>query len=100
MLVKKNTALLGIVLLLCGLYGCGTQRKVRMIEGRQLVASLQLPRQNDFLPELKDRKVTVSVGASFYPANTSDSFEKLYKRADTGTYESKTHEGNWFSLTE
>ena len=52
------------------------------------------------IPELKDRKVTVSVGASFYPANTSDSFEKLYKRADTGTYESKTHEGNWFSLTE
>ena len=55
--VKKNTAILGIALLLAGLYGCGTQRKVRMIEGRQLVASLQLPRENDFVPELKDRKV-------------------------------------------
>ena len=34
--------------------GCGTQRKARTVRDRQMTASLQLPRQADFLPEFKE----------------------------------------------
>ena len=54
MLLKKKIALLALAAVLSGLAGCGTQRKARMIRGRQVVAALQLPRQNDFLPEYRD----------------------------------------------
>ena len=54
MLLKKKIALLTLAAVLLGLAGCGTQRKARMIRGRQVVAALQLPRQNDFLPEYRD----------------------------------------------
>ncbi len=57
MLSKNYMALLaGLVLLACAT-GCGTQHKARMLRGSQLSASLQLPRQDDFLPEIKDRTV-------------------------------------------
>lgn len=46
------------------------------------------------IPELKERKISVSVGATFYPADRNDSFEALYQRADKGMYESKHREGN------
>lgn len=46
------------------------------------------------IPELKGRKVSVSVGITFFEGDTSDNFEKIYKRADRGTYGSKTVEGN------
>ena len=46
------------------------------------------------IPELQGRKIEVSVGASFYPADRNDSFEELYARADRGTYESKKEKGN------
>ncbi len=44
-------------LLLVSLAGCGTQRKVRRLRNDQLAASLQLPRQNDFLPTFEDRSI-------------------------------------------
>lgn len=46
------------------------------------------------IPELKGRKICVSVGATFYQGNGEDSFEQIYKRADRGTYSSKTIEGS------
>lgn len=46
------------------------------------------------IPELGERKIELSIGASFYPATKEDSFEALYKRADSGTYESKKIEGS------
>ena len=46
------------------------------------------------IPELAGRKISLSVGASFYPATHEDSFEAMYKRADSGTYESKKQGGN------
>ena len=52
------------------------------------------------IPALKDRKVTISVGASFFPKSNIDSFEAVYRRADEGTYESKKHEGNFFTFIE
>ena len=39
--------------------------------------------------ELKDRKISVSVGIAFYKPNDNYSFEELYKMADKCTYESK-----------
>lgn len=50
------------------------------------------------IPALKGKKVTVSVGASFFPKTESDSFEAIYQRADKGTYESKKHEGNCYTF--
>ena len=47
------------------------------------------------IPELGDRNICVSVGGTFYPANTNDSFEALYERADNGLYESKKVDGNF-----
>ena len=52
------------------------------------------------IPELKGRKISVSMGASFYPANKNDSFEALYTRADAGTYASKAVEGNQVTFTK
>ena len=46
------------------------------------------------IPELQDRKITLSVGVTFYPATHADSFEAMYQRADSGTYESKKEAGN------
>ena len=50
------------------------------------------------IPELEGRKISLSVGASFYPATREDSFEALYNRADSGTYVSKKSEGNAFTF--
>ena len=50
------------------------------------------------IPALQGRKVTVSVGASFFPKSNMDSFEAIYQRADQGTYESKKHEGNFYTF--
>ncbi len=46
------------------------------------------------IPELQDRKISLSVGVTFYPATHADSFEAMYQRADSGTYESKKEAGN------
>ena len=52
------------------------------------------------IPALQGRKVTISVGASFYPKSNIDTFEAVYQRADEGTYESKKHDGNFFHFVE
>ena len=50
------------------------------------------------IPELGDREIQLSVGATFYPADKNDSFEELYKRADDGLYQSKKVEGNFVTF--
>ncbi len=50
------------------------------------------------IPELNGRKIEISAGASFYPAVKEDSFESLYQRADSGTYESKKVSGNYVTF--
>ncbi|WP_022770793.1 GGDEF domain-containing protein [Butyrivibrio sp. NC2007] len=45
-------------------------------------------------PELEERKVCVSAGAAFYKAGGKQSFEELYKLADSGVYESKKIDGS------
>ena len=45
------------------------------------------------IPELGDRKICVSIGASFYTGDDCN-FEKIYKKADEGAYQSKKTQGN------
>ncbi len=51
--MNKCTAVFGLSVLcvLACLSGCGTQRKVRQITERKVSATLQLPKQEDYLPE-------------------------------------------------
>lgn len=51
------------------------------------------------IPELGDRKICVSIGASFYRGKGSG-FSELYKKADEGTYISKKTEGNQMTFRD
>lgn len=46
------------------------------------------------IPELKDRKITISLGAALFTVADDCEFEELYKRADTSAYTSKKTVGN------
>ena len=46
------------------------------------------------IPELGDRKITVSLGATFFNVDEKLSFVEVYKRADSAAYASKKVPGN------
>jgi len=46
------------------------------------------------IPEIQEFELGMSVGASFFSENDTMDFDELYKRADSGTYKSKTYKGN------
>lgn len=46
------------------------------------------------IPELKGREICVSAGAVFFKEGDKQSFEELYKLADSGVYESKKIKGS------
>ena len=46
------------------------------------------------IPELGERKITISLGASVFDGTADCSFEEIYKRADEATYVSKKTVGN------
>lgn len=46
------------------------------------------------IPELGDRKITISLGAAFFDVSENLDFTELYKRADSVAYESKKFTGN------
>lgn len=52
------------------------------------------------IPELGDRKITVSVGIAFKTLEDGSDFEILYKHADYCTYESKKIAGNAYMFFE
>lgn len=52
------------------------------------------------IPELGDRKVTVSVGIAFKKSGDGRNFEKLYSHADRCAYDSKKIEGNAYIFFE
>ena len=70
------------------------------IVGKRIMKRLFDNLQNVHLPELQDRKLAISVGVTFFPLSPEDSFEKMYERADTGTYESKKTLGNRVTFIE
>lgn len=47
------------------------------------------------IPELGERKITISLGAAFFKLEEDLTFAELYKRADSVAYESKKTEGNF-----
>ncbi len=51
------------------------------------------------IDEIKERCIFMSVGVTFCDDNNDDTFEKIYKRADEGVYESKKHSGNHISFS-
>ena len=65
----------------------------------RLVAERLFANVNKFdLPELKDWKLSVSVGATFCCPDNTFSFDKLYKQADSAMYESKQKNGNFITF--
>lgn len=50
------------------------------------------------IPQLKDRKVTVSVGAVLYDGKTGRTFDELYEIADHNLYESKKFPHNRLTI--
>lgn len=45
------------------------------------------------LPEIEGRKINISIGVSFFRNEDTYTFDELYKKADSRTYESKKIEG-------
>ncbi len=52
------------------------------------------------IPELKERKIFVSLGAAFWNGVEQVSFDELYKRSDESLYDSKKVEGNYVNFFE
>lgn len=50
------------------------------------------------IPELGDRRITVSLGAVFFKADCNMSFDELYHNADKCTYDSKKLPGNVYTF--
>jgi diguanylate cyclase (GGDEF)-like protein len=50
------------------------------------------------IPEIRGFDLCMSVGASIYKENETIDFDTLYKRADSGTYQSKTKQGNYLTF--
>ncbi len=52
------------------------------------------------IPQITDRKIEVSIGAAFLDQESIKDFESLYKKADSGVYESKKTEGSCVTFIE
>ena len=52
------------------------------------------------IPQITDRKIEVSIGAAFLDQEQIKDFESLYKKADSGVYESKKTEGSCVTFIE
>ncbi len=52
------------------------------------------------IPELGERKISVSLGAAFFDPQSGETFTELYKRADSAAYISKKTLGNCFTFAE
>ena len=68
--------------------------------GERIINRLFNVLDNTDIPELNGNKFYISAGAAFYQTDDKYSFEELYKRADSCTYISKKHKGNYASYYE
>lgn len=57
--------------------------------GAEIVRRIQTEVDGIVIPELKGGRISVSVGASYYPEDGDDTFDALYQRADHRMYENK-----------
>ena len=65
------------------------------VNGRSIVDDLIKCVTEIEIPEMKGRKIEISVGVAFYQMYDTFPFEELYKRADRCTYLSKKHLGSY-----
>jgi diguanylate cyclase (GGDEF)-like protein len=63
-------------------------------EGRPVIERLISSISKISIPELKGRKIEISVGAAFYMPQDTFTFDELYKQADGCTYISKKKDGS------
>ncbi len=63
-------------------------------EGRPVIERLISSISKISIPELKGRKIEISVGAAFYMPQDTFAFDELYKQADGCTYISKKKDGS------
>ncbi len=63
-------------------------------EGRQILYRLMSAIYDMKIPKMENHKISISIGAAFYFSTDSFSFEELYSRADSCTYESKKITGS------
>lgn len=63
--------------------------------GRNVINRLFRKIDDILIPELGDRRITISLGSALFNPEENIHFEELYKRADLGTYESKKVKGNF-----
>ncbi len=63
-------------------------------EGRPVMERLISSVSKISIPELEGRKISISIGASFYLPKDTFTFDELYKRADSCTYTSKKKDGS------
>lgn len=52
------------------------------------------------IPQITDRKIEISIGAAFLDQEKIKDFETLYKKADSGVYESKKTEGSCVTFAD
>jgi len=52
------------------------------------------------IPQITDRKIEISIGAAFLDQEKVKDFETLYKKADSGVYESKKTEGSCLTFID
>lgn len=69
--------------------------------GKALIQRLFNEVDDIYISELAGkRKITISLGSAFFDGKENISFEEVYKRADSGTYQSKKVQGNCHTLFE
>jgi len=68
------------------------------VQGRIAINRLFAMIEEINIPELGDRKITISLGAAFFKSNSGETFTELYKRADSAAYISKKTVGNCFTF--
>ncbi len=62
--------------------------------GKNVINRLFRKIDDILIPELGDRKITISLGSALFNTEENPTFEEIYKRADLGTYASKKVQGN------
>ena len=65
-----------------------------MANGRMVIDRLFEKMESLDIPELGERKVTLSIGAAMTDGVFPTTFEEMYKKADSCVYESKKSDGN------
>ncbi len=99
--LKKNFRTSDVVMRLGGdefaAYAVGV---TEIEQGQVIIYRLFKMLEQTKIPELGDRKISLSVGAAIFNAEGNYNFTDIYKRADSATYQSKKIEGNFCTFAD